>query len=183
MELLTALFRLAPALMVAVALLCAPASARGLKDYQRIAWTPQQEAPGNITGLAQTTDGWLWVGSDDGLLRFDGVNFEPYLPAGRQDVVRARGRHACRGQWSACASALRALAHRWTFGASLHAAPQSPLASHWSRQKSHLRTEYARRIGLTGWTERPACLFRPQNQRIRSSYFARMFWRAALRIR
>ena len=90
MELLTALFRLAPALMLAIALLCAPASARGLKDYQRIAWTPQQGAPGNITGLAQTTDGWLWVGSDDGLLRFDGVRFEPYLPAGQQDVVHAR---------------------------------------------------------------------------------------------
>ncbi|WP_306393320.1 sensor histidine kinase [Telluria beijingensis] len=87
---LTALLRLLPALMAAAAFLCAPAAARGLKDYQRIAWTQGQGAPSNITGLAQTTDGWLWVGSDDGLFRFDGVNFEPYLPAGRPDLMHAR---------------------------------------------------------------------------------------------
>lgn len=90
MVLLTALLRLAPAWLFIAALLGCPADARGLKDYQRIAWTTQHGAPSNITGLAQTTDGWLWVGSDDGLFRFDGVRFEPYLPTGQQDTEHAR---------------------------------------------------------------------------------------------
>lgn len=90
MVLLTALLRLMPALVAAVFLLFAPASARGLKDYQRITWTAQQGSPSNIASLAQTTDGWLWIGSDDGLFRFDGVSFEPYLPPGQQETVHAR---------------------------------------------------------------------------------------------
>jgi ligand-binding sensor domain-containing protein len=30
--------------------------------------------------LAQTSDGYLWLGSPDGLYRFDGVVFERYQP-------------------------------------------------------------------------------------------------------
>ncbi|MCK4763237.1 MAG: helix-turn-helix domain-containing protein [Candidatus Aminicenantes bacterium] len=30
----------------------------------------------NITALAQTTDGFLWIGTDKGLVRFDGLKFE-----------------------------------------------------------------------------------------------------------
>ena len=33
-----------------------------------------------MTALAQTTDGYLWVGTTDGLLRFDGISFEQYQP-------------------------------------------------------------------------------------------------------
>ena len=33
-----------------------------------------------MTSLAQTTDGYLWVGTTDGLLRFDGISFEHYQP-------------------------------------------------------------------------------------------------------
>ncbi|MDY0976183.1 triple tyrosine motif-containing protein [Massilia sp. CFBP9012] len=90
MVLPNALLRLLPACMVALALFCTPAGARGLKDYQRIAWTQEQGAPSNIMSMAQTTDGWLWVGSDDGLFRFDGVSFEPYLPPGPRGSAHAR---------------------------------------------------------------------------------------------
>jgi signal transduction histidine kinase/ligand-binding sensor domain-containing protein len=34
--------------------------------------------PGRTQALAQTTDGFLWVGSDVGLFRFDGVHFERF---------------------------------------------------------------------------------------------------------
>ncbi len=34
--------------------------------------------PGRIHALAQTTDGFLWLGTADGLFRFDGVRFEHY---------------------------------------------------------------------------------------------------------
>ena len=36
--------------------------------------------PGRAGALAQTTDGFLWIGGDYGLSRFDGVHFERYVP-------------------------------------------------------------------------------------------------------
>jgi PAS domain S-box-containing protein len=37
-------------------------------------------APSQIGALAQTADGYLWIGSSQGLFRFDGVRFEEYKP-------------------------------------------------------------------------------------------------------
>ena len=81
------LLRLLPVLWMTAALLCLPAAARGLKDYRHTVWTHQDGAPSDIHGLAQTTDGWLWVGGGDGLFRFDGVGFERYAPAGHPAFV------------------------------------------------------------------------------------------------
>lgn len=39
-------------------------------------WTAAAGAPTGITGIGQTADGWLWIGSTSGLFRFDGVRFE-----------------------------------------------------------------------------------------------------------
>jgi len=36
--------------------------------------------PGTPTKMAQTTDGYLWVGTRTGLVRFDGVRFVPFAP-------------------------------------------------------------------------------------------------------
>jgi len=44
-------------------------------------WSSQQGAPEGIQALAQTSDGFLWIGSPTGLFRFDGVRFERFLPA------------------------------------------------------------------------------------------------------
>jgi signal transduction histidine kinase/ligand-binding sensor domain-containing protein len=41
-------------------------------------WTFKEGAPTNIMALAQTSDGFLWLGTSGGLFRFDGVRFEPY---------------------------------------------------------------------------------------------------------
>ena len=43
-------------------------------------WNAKQGVIGNVTALAQTKDGYLWVGTTDGLLRFDGISFERYQP-------------------------------------------------------------------------------------------------------
>lgn len=43
-------------------------------------WSQKDGAPSEITALAQTSDGFLWIGSDVGLFRFDGVSFEEYKP-------------------------------------------------------------------------------------------------------
>src|SRR5260370_26416636 len=41
-------------------------------------WTFQQGAPADVECLAQTNDGFLWLGGPNGLFRFDGTRFEPF---------------------------------------------------------------------------------------------------------
>src|SRR5262245_54332284 len=67
---------------VLIALICAVRAASALdstkqiSQYGHTAWRIM-EAPleGTPFALAQTTDGYLWIGTQAGLLRFDGVRF------------------------------------------------------------------------------------------------------------
>lgn len=43
-----------------------------------MSWVRRDGAPSDITALAQTKDGYLWIGSRLGLYRFDGVQFSTY---------------------------------------------------------------------------------------------------------
>src|SRR5277367_6498998 len=46
--------------------------------YVREQWTNETGFPGGaVNGIAQTADGYLWIGTDRGLIRFDGFNFRP----------------------------------------------------------------------------------------------------------
>lgn len=62
-----------------------PLSAQGtdqsLSQLYHTAWTARDGAPSEVQALAQTTDGFLWVGTQFGLFRFDGVRFELFEPA------------------------------------------------------------------------------------------------------
>lgn len=49
---------------------------RQLAQYKHSRWTVDDGAPADIRALAQTPDGWLWIGAATGLYRFDGVSFE-----------------------------------------------------------------------------------------------------------
>ena len=55
--------------------------ARTLTQYQSKHWGPEDGLPcNNILSVIQTTDGYLWMGTEEGLVRFDGVRtsfFEP----------------------------------------------------------------------------------------------------------
>ena len=53
---------------------------RTIAQFHHTAWTAKDGAPSQITALAQTTDGFLWIGTARGLFRFDGVQFERYTP-------------------------------------------------------------------------------------------------------
>jgi signal transduction histidine kinase/ligand-binding sensor domain-containing protein len=53
---------------------------RTLAQFHHTAWTAKDGAPSQISALAQTEDGYLWIGSARGLFRFDGVEFESYVP-------------------------------------------------------------------------------------------------------
>jgi len=47
-------------------------------QYVREQWTTESRFPGGtVNGIAQTADGYLWIGTDRGLIRFDGFNFRP----------------------------------------------------------------------------------------------------------
>jgi PAS domain S-box-containing protein len=47
-------------------------------QYVREQWTTESRFPGGaVNGIAQTADGYLWIGTDRGLIRFDGFDFRP----------------------------------------------------------------------------------------------------------
>jgi PAS domain S-box-containing protein len=67
---------------LALACSCAAAldSDRTIAQFAHTAWGPKDGAPTAVTALAQSVDGYLWVGGPDALYRFDGVVFERYHP-------------------------------------------------------------------------------------------------------
>jgi ligand-binding sensor domain-containing protein len=62
-----------------------------ISQYAHTAWRVQD---GNFTGttrvLAQTTDGYLWIGTTAGLFRFDGVRFIQWNPPGSEKLPSQR---------------------------------------------------------------------------------------------
>ncbi|MCS0633278.1 histidine kinase [Telluria mixta] len=80
--------------LAAVLLLAAgpvPAAPETFADYHHTQWTAADGVPPGIAALAQTHDGWLWLGTADGLYRFDGLAFErvplPSPPGRSRDRV------------------------------------------------------------------------------------------------
>jgi signal transduction histidine kinase/ligand-binding sensor domain-containing protein len=49
---------------------------KSLTQYSRTLWTQERGLPQDtIRAIAQTKDGYLWLGTDEGLVRFDGYDF------------------------------------------------------------------------------------------------------------
>jgi signal transduction histidine kinase/ligand-binding sensor domain-containing protein len=63
---------------------------RAVSQYARIHWAAEQAFPGGVVhAISETADGYLWIGAEKGLVRFDGVNFRlfnhvntPGMPSG-----------------------------------------------------------------------------------------------------
>src|SRR5579863_4575283 len=52
---------------------------RFVSQYIHDSWGAERGLAGqSITAIAQTSDGYLWIGTDKGLLRFDGLNFRQF---------------------------------------------------------------------------------------------------------
>src|SRR3984893_10614065 len=52
---------------------------RAMSQYLYNLWGIEKGWPGgSITAVAQTSDGYLWIGTDKGLVRFDGFNFHKF---------------------------------------------------------------------------------------------------------
>jgi ligand-binding sensor domain-containing protein len=49
---------------------------KSLSQYSRTVWTQERGLPQDtIRAITQTKDGYLWLGTDEGLARFDGYEF------------------------------------------------------------------------------------------------------------
>jgi len=70
--------------LLAAAFLAGPAQAldpqRAIGQYKHTRWTVEDGAPGSVEAIAQTPDGYLWLGTPLGLYRFDGDTFELMRP-------------------------------------------------------------------------------------------------------
>src|SRR5215475_10097717 len=64
-----------------------------VSQYAHTAWKIRDGfTKGRITSIAQTPDGYLWLGTELGLLRFDGVKTLPWRPLReglRSNVIRS----------------------------------------------------------------------------------------------
>ena len=77
-----------PTLLIALSAI--DSTPRPIKQLVHTAWTADDGAPTDIRAMAQTGDGYLWLGTLSGLVRFDGVRFVPFeAPSG--DTVPTGG--------------------------------------------------------------------------------------------
>jgi hypothetical protein len=83
-------FALPRSLCLATALLLAtPLAVRGqsLRQLYHRSWTVREGAPSSLTSIAQSIDCFLWLGTDNGMVRFDGESLEPYHPPSGEDLL------------------------------------------------------------------------------------------------
>src|SRR4029079_9693920 len=59
-----------------------------LTDYTLTSWSRKDGLTGPVWAIAQDGDGFLWLGNDDGLVRFDGVRFVPWDRLGAAPLPR-----------------------------------------------------------------------------------------------
>jgi len=59
---------------------------RRISQYGHTVWRIQDGAISPPTNIAQTTDGFIWITTAQGLMRFDGVRFMPWQPPQGQNL-------------------------------------------------------------------------------------------------
>ena len=63
---------------------------RTLAEYRQTIWTSKDGLPATfIQSIAQSSDGYIWLGSIDGLARFDGIQFVHWRPNGNRILLGA----------------------------------------------------------------------------------------------
>src|SRR3984893_10930545 len=60
---------------------------RRISQYGHTVWRIQDGTISPSTNIAQTTDGFLWTTTAQGLMRFDGVRFVPWQPPQGQNLA------------------------------------------------------------------------------------------------
>jgi signal transduction histidine kinase/ligand-binding sensor domain-containing protein len=68
-----------------------PDPSRPIKQMRHASWNEASGLSGVVYSLAQTAEGFLWIGTSTGLYRFDGLKFEPFLElAGDHPILEVR---------------------------------------------------------------------------------------------
>jgi signal transduction histidine kinase/ligand-binding sensor domain-containing protein len=63
---------------------------RAMSQYVRDEWTSDRGFPGGpVHAVTQTIDGYLWIGAEKGLVRFDGLSFRLLEPQGTPNTAPA----------------------------------------------------------------------------------------------
>src|SRR5262245_12527834 len=53
---------------------------RTIPDYGLAVWAADKgQPPGDVFAIAQDAEGYLWLGTPNGLHRFDGARFQPWI--------------------------------------------------------------------------------------------------------
>jgi signal transduction histidine kinase/ligand-binding sensor domain-containing protein len=77
--------------LIILTALSAFSSPVGTADYLMDLWTSDDGLPdSSVTAIAQTPDGYLWIGTYNGLARFDGVQFVDFDPFNTPELKNAR---------------------------------------------------------------------------------------------
>ena len=82
-------------LAVVALILCSSALAlapdRRISQYAHTAWRIQDGFfSGTPQTITQTADGYLWIGTEAGLVRFDGIQFVPWAPPNGEALPSSR---------------------------------------------------------------------------------------------
>ena len=73
-----------------VTCLDARAADRSLSQYIRDRWATESGFPGGaVHAITQTSDGYLWIAAEKGLVRFDGLTFRLFTPGSDAGIGRA----------------------------------------------------------------------------------------------
>jgi len=77
---LSAFVRLVSIFLLSAANLIAADPGQPITQMTHTAWGAKEGVIGEVLAIAQTSDGFMWLGTTGGLLRFDSTALEPYQP-------------------------------------------------------------------------------------------------------
>ena len=76
---------------------------RAMSQYIRDQWGSESGFPGGpVYAIAQTADGYLWIGAEKGLVRFDGLTFRLFDAGAGRERRAGRARRRRRAPTAAC---------------------------------------------------------------------------------
>ena len=59
---------------------------KSITQFAHTVWTEKDVAPADIEAITQTKDGYLWLGTWNGLFSFDGIRFARFEPRAGEDL-------------------------------------------------------------------------------------------------
>ena len=70
---------------------------KALTQYVQEVWQQEEGLPENdVTAVIQTRDGYIWLGTEEGLVRFDGIHFTVFDQDNTPEITSAIYSHLAR---------------------------------------------------------------------------------------